>query len=92
MPPDVLLGLLEEPAEADPDGGSDTATTADADAAAGTKALPEAVRSLLKDSVLTALVHLDDSQQVREALLPILRETALTLSREALLPLFKGAP
>ena len=66
VPPDVLLSLLEEPTAADEStAGKSSAGKSSGHPPSGVhSSLPEAVRGLLKDSVLTALVHLDDSQQV----------------------------
>lgn len=60
VPPSVLLSLLDDPA-----GAAALAGASDGGAGAAPPALPETVQTLVKDSVMTALVRLDDSEQVR---------------------------
>ena len=74
MPPSLLLSLLEDPAPTNPAapaaGAVGGATAAASGGAGGVGVapyapLPETVHTLVKDSVMTALVRLDDSEQVR---------------------------
>jgi hypothetical protein len=62
VPASLLLSLLDDPSG---EGGGDAPTaTAAAGGGGGGGGQPEAVSSLVKDSVLASLVRLDDASQV----------------------------